>query len=210
MLSQIVSTAAVAAIVGLVGFAGSSLAGDGSCETKSSCPVKTEAVVMESKEGCEAKTGCTVQTETVGMDAKADKNIVQTAVAAGKFNTLVAAVKAAGLVETLEGGSFTVFAPTDEAFAKLPKETLETLLKPENKEQLKAILTYHVVAGEAKSSAFSKDSTVSKATVNGKNVEIKNTDGKITVNGANVIAADVQASNGVVHVIDAVILPPAN
>jgi uncharacterized surface protein with fasciclin (FAS1) repeats len=137
--------------------------------------------------------------------AAEDKTIVETAVGAGQFTTLVAAVKAAGLVETLSGpGPFTVFAPTDEAFAKLPAGTVEDLLKPENKEKLVAILTYHVVPGKV----LAKDVTTSSPkTVNGKEVAIKVDGGKVTVGGANVVATDVAASNGVIHVIDAVILP---
>jgi len=210
MTSRFVHAAALAVIVGLTGFAGSSLAGDGSCETKASCPVKAETVAMEGKSGCEAKGGCEVKSETVGMENKETEKatIVQTAETAGDFSTLVAAVKAAGLEETLSGGDFTVFAPTDEAFAKLPKETLDSLLKPENKEKLKAILTYHVISGETKSCCVEKDAMVKKETVNGKSVEIKNTDGKISVNGAQVVKSDIQASNGVIHVIDTVLLPP--
>lgn len=140
------------------------------------------------------------------MDYAEKADIVDTAVAAGKFNTLVAAVQAAGLEETLRGdGPFTVFAPTDEAFAALPEGTVETLLKPENKDQLVAILTYHVVAGKT----ISKDlagKTLSAATVNGAEVAIDGTDG-VKVGGANVVKADIWASNGVIHVIDAVLLP---
>jgi len=132
-------------------------------------------------------------------------DIVDTAIKAGKFNTLVAAVKAAGLVKTLKGdGPFTVFAPTDDAFAKLPKGTLESLLKPENKEKLKSILTYHVVAAKVPS----KDvSTTKVKMVNGQKANLKVKNKKVTINGANVIAVDIMASNGVIHVIDSVILP---
>jgi uncharacterized surface protein with fasciclin (FAS1) repeats len=133
------------------------------------------------------------------------KDIVDTAVGAGNFTTLVAAVEAAGLVETLKGdGPFTVFAPTDEAFAALPEGTVETLLLPENKDQLIAILTYHVVSGKVMSGDLSDGMTA--ATVQGGDITIGTTDG-VTVNGANVTAADIEASNGVIHVIDAVILP---
>lgn len=139
--------------------------------------------------------------------AEAPKDIVDTAVAAGQFNTLAAALKAGGLVETLKGaGPFTVFAPTDAAFAKLPKGTVEELLKPENKEKLVAILTYHVVAGKATSADVVKID--SAKTVNGKSVAIKVVDGKVKVNDATVTAADVAASNGVIHIIDTVLLPP--
>jgi uncharacterized surface protein with fasciclin (FAS1) repeats len=131
----------------------------------------------------------------------ANDDIVDVAVKAGSFNTLVAAVKAAGLVETLKGdGPFTVFAPTDEAFAKLPAGTVEDLLKPENKDQLVAILTYHVVPGEIMSSDLL--STTSATTVNGQKAPIG-----LRVGNANVIKADVDASNGVIHVIDTVLLP---
>ena len=135
-----------------------------------------------------------------------DKDIVDTAVGAGSFNTLVAAVQAAGLVDTLKGeGSFTVFAPTDEAFAALPEGTVESLLLPENRDQLVAILTYHVVPGAVMSGDLTNG--MEAATVQGAPVTIM-TEGGVTVNGANVVTADVAASNGVIHVIDAVILPP--
>jgi len=133
------------------------------------------------------------------------KDIVDTAVSAGSFTTLVAAVQAAGLVETLKGeGPFTVFAPTDDAFAALPEGTVETLLKPENKDQLTAILTYHVVPGKVMSTDLSDN--MMAPTVQGGDLTIM-TGGGVTVNGANVISADVMASNGVIHVIDQVILP---
>ena len=137
---------------------------------------------------------------------KASMNIVETASSNGSFNTLVAAVKAAGLSETLQGeGPFTVFAPTDEAFAKLPAGTVENLLLPENKEQLTAILTYHVVAGKVTSAQVVK--LTSATTVNGQDVDIFLKNGTVRVNGATVAAVDVMASNGVIHVIDEVILP---
>jgi uncharacterized surface protein with fasciclin (FAS1) repeats len=135
------------------------------------------------------------------------KDIVDTAVA-GKFNTLVAAVKAAGLVDTLKGkGPFTVFAPTDEAFAKLPKGTLEDLLKPENKDKLVAILTYHVVPGSVKAAAV-KDGLKAK-TVQGSEVSFKINGKDVTIDNAKIIKTDIETSNGVIHVIDTVILPPA-
>ncbi|MEM9783114.1 MAG: fasciclin domain-containing protein [Pseudomonadota bacterium] len=141
--------------------------------------------------------------------ARADdhsKDIVATAIAADGFETLVAAVQAAGLVETLQGeGPFTVFAPTDEAFAALPEGTVENLLKPENKDQLVAVLTYHVVPGKVMSSDLAGQK-VSPETVQGTTVDIDATSG-VTVDGATVVAADIEASNGVIHVIDAVILP---
>ncbi|MEM9049069.1 MAG: fasciclin domain-containing protein [Pseudomonadota bacterium] len=133
-------------------------------------------------------------------------DIVDTAVAAGQFDTLVAAVQAAGLVETLKGdGPFTVFAPTDEAFAKLPEGTVATLLMPENKDQLVAVLTYHVIPGKVMSSDIAGQ-TLSVTTVQGTDIAIDATSG-VTVNEATVTAADVEASNGVIHVIDTVILP---
>jgi len=133
------------------------------------------------------------------------KDIVAVAAGAGSFNTLVAAVKAAGLVETLQGaGPFTVFAPTDEAFAKLPKGTVEDLLKPENKEKLVAILTYHVVAGKVMAADVK---TMKAKTVNGRSLDVKVTDGTVTVDNAKVVKTDVAASNGVIHVIDTVVLP---
>lgn len=135
-----------------------------------------------------------------------EKDIVDTAIEAGSFTTLVAAVQAAGLVDVLKGdGPFTVFAPTDEAFAALPEGTVENLLKPENKDQLVAVLTYHVVPGKVMSTDLSNN--MMAATVQGAEVTIM-TDGGVTVDGASVVQADIGASNGVIHVIDAVILPP--
>jgi uncharacterized surface protein with fasciclin (FAS1) repeats len=135
-----------------------------------------------------------------------DMNIVETAVSAGNFTTLVAAVEAAGLVETLSGeGPFTVFAPTDEAFAALPEGTVESLLLPENRDQLVSILTYHVVPGAVMSTDLTDD--MMAATVEGSDIMI-DLDSGVMVNDATVIAADIEASNGVIHVIDAVIMPP--
>jgi uncharacterized surface protein with fasciclin (FAS1) repeats len=132
-------------------------------------------------------------------------DIVDTAVAA-RFQTLAAAVKAAGLVETLKGpGPFTVFAPTDEAFAKLPAGALEDLLKPENKAKLQSILTYHVVPGRVMAKDVVK--LDSAKTVEGNNITIRTANGRVMVDNANVVKTDVEASNGVIHVIDAVILP---
>lgn len=137
----------------------------------------------------------------------AKKDIVDTAVANGSFTTLVAAVQAAGLVETLKGdGPFTVFAPTDDAFAKLPAGTVENLLKPENKDQLIAVLTYHVLPGAVESSAIA-GKALDAETVEGSTVAIDATGGSVMVDGATVVAADVMATNGVIHVIDTVILP---
>jgi len=137
-----------------------------------------------------------------------EKDIVDTAVGAGSFETLVAAVQAAGLVDTLKGeGPFTVFAPTDEAFAKLPEGTLDELLKPENKEKLQAILTYHVVAGKVM--AADVVNLDSAASVQGGEIAIAVEDGKVMLNGSAMVAqADIETSNGVIHVIDTVILPP--
>jgi uncharacterized surface protein with fasciclin (FAS1) repeats len=134
------------------------------------------------------------------------KDIVETAVAAGQFNTLVKALQAAGLVDTLNGtGPFTVFAPTDAAFAKLPAGTLENLLKPENQEKLKAILLYHVVAGDVTSKQVVK--LHSAKTVGGQELTINTMGGKVMVDDATVVKAGVMATNGVIHVIDAVLLP---
>ena len=134
-------------------------------------------------------------------------DIVDTAVAAGSFNTLVAAVKAAGLVDTLKGdGPFTVFAPTDEAFAKLPAGTVEDLLKPENKDKLAGILTYHVVPGKVMAADIAGKETMAK-TVQGSEAKIVADDSGVKIDGAKVVTADVAADNGVIHVIDSVILP---
>ena len=136
-----------------------------------------------------------------------NQDIVDTAVGAGQFKTLATALKAADLVETLKGpGPFTVFAPTDAAFAKLPAGTVESLLKPENKEKLTAILTYHVVPGAVKAEQVTKLDEAK--TVNGAMVKISTEDGKVMINDATVVTADIPASNGVIHVIDKVILPP--
>jgi uncharacterized surface protein with fasciclin (FAS1) repeats len=144
-------------------------------------------------------------TALAGTAFAQDADIVDTAVGAGTFTTLVAAVEAAGLVETLKGeGPFTVFAPTDDAFAALPAGTVEELLKPENKDQLTAILTYHVVPGKVMSGDLSNGMTA--ATVQGGEVTIM-TEGGVKVNDANVTTADIEASNGVIHVIDKVIMP---
>lgn len=137
------------------------------------------------------------------------KDIVDTAIGAGQFNTLVAAVQAAGLEQTLRGsGPFTVFAPTDAAFAALPAGTVDDLLKPENKAKLTAILTYHVLPAEVMSSAVAGQ-TLTPATVEGKTVKVDGSmAGTVMVNDAKVVTADIDASNGVIHVIDKVIMPP--
>ena len=135
-------------------------------------------------------------------------DIVATAVEAGSFNTLAAALQAAGLVGALQGdGPFTVFAPTDEAFAALPAGTVESLLQPQNKDKLIAVLTYHVVPGRVFSDAAAKGATVD--TLQGQSVTTRSADGKVFVNDAQVIKADVDASNGVIHVVNKVLLPPA-
>lgn len=136
------------------------------------------------------------------------KDIVDLALGNEKLSTLVAAVKAAGLVNTLKGnGPFTVFAPTNAAFAALPKGTVENLLKPENKKALIKVLTYHVVAAKAMSKSLKRKQMV--ASVEGEKITITKGNGKVMVNGAEVVIADVKAKNGVVHVINKVILPPS-
>lgn len=140
------------------------------------------------------------QTQMSKMD------IVDTAVSTGMFNTLVAAVKAGGLVDTLKGsGPFTVFAPTDEAFAKLPAGTVENLLKPENKDMLVKILTYHVVAGNVPAAAVVKEKNI--ATVQGQPVTVKVKGGKVWIDKSTVVKTDVSATNGTIHVIDTVLMP---
>lgn len=153
-------------------------------------------------------TATTAMLAGAAMAQDATSDIVDTAVAAGDFTTLVAAVQAAGLVDTLKGeGPFTVFAPTDAAFAALPEGTVDTLLMPENRDQLVSILTYHVVPGAVMSSDLTEGMTA--ATVQGGDVTFT-LDGGAKVNDANITAADIAASNGVIHVIDTVIMPPAN
>jgi len=154
-------------------------------------------------------TGIFSSLSAIAGESKNDQqagDIVDVAIAAGQFNTLAAALEAADLVGTLKGdGPFTVFAPTDAAFAALPEGTVESLLKPENRDQLVSILTYHVVSGKvAASDVVNLDSA---DTVNGQPIAIRVTDGNVRINNATVIAADVVASNGVIHVIDTVILP---
>ncbi|MEM8610196.1 MAG: fasciclin domain-containing protein [Myxococcota bacterium] len=140
------------------------------------------------------------------MEAMPPQTVVTVAATAGDFNTLVAAVKAAGLVDTLNGeGPFTVFAPTDAAFAKLADGTVDSLLLPENKDQLVEILTYHVVPGKVMAADVVNLS--SATTVEGGDVAISTADGAVMVNDAKVIATDVEASNGVIHVIDTVLIP---
>lgn len=176
----------------LLAFGGSAAAQDTCPAAKSSCPASQSVAVST-----------VVHQDKVG-------DIVDVAVGAGKFNTLVAAVKAAGLVEALKGeGPLTVFAPTDEAFAKLPEGTVESLLKPENKDQLISILTYHVVPGKVMAADVVKLSEA--GSLQGQKIAIAVVDGKVQLNGSStVVATDIAASNGVIHVIDSVILPPAS
>lgn len=144
------------------------------------------------------------------VTARAADDIVDTAAKAGSFTTLVTAVKAAGLVDTLKGkGPFTVFAPTDEAFKKLPSGTLESLLKPENKEKLVSILTYHVVPGayDASTITAEKSKQFGIKSVQGADIAVDTRNG-VKVSGANVTKTDIKTSNGVIHVIDSVIMPP--
>jgi uncharacterized surface protein with fasciclin (FAS1) repeats len=148
-----------------------------------------------------------IAVSTLALSAQAyAADIVDTAVAAGSFKTLVAAVQAAGLVDTLKGaGPFTVFAPSDEAFAKLPAGTVEDLLKPENKDKLVAILTYHVVPGKVMAADVAGKETMAKS-VQGSEIKVNGMDG-VMVDGAKVVTADIAADNGVIHVIDSVIMP---
>lgn len=146
---------------------------------------------------------------SVFAGSMAKKDIVDTASEAGSFSTLLAAAEAAGLVETLKGeGPFTVFAPTDEAFAALPEGTVEDLLKPENKDQLISVLTYHVVPGKVMSGDLAGQKIMAE-TVQGGELSVNAMDG-VMVNDAMVVQADIETSNGVIHVIDAVVLPPAS
>ena len=168
------------------------------------CPV---AAAQKAKAMAQAKAQAQAHVQTVAFNADR-KDIVDTAVGAGSFKTLVAAVQAAGLVETLKGkGPFTVFAPTDEAFAKLPAGTVESLLKPENKEKLVAVLTYHVVPGKVMAADVVK--LTEAPTVQGSKAKVKVADGMVMIDNAKVVKTDIETSNGVIHVIDAVILPPA-
>lgn len=156
--------------------------------------------------GAEPASPETPTSASMSSSTAAKADIVATAESAGQFKTLLAAVKAADLESTLKGpGPFTVFAPTDEAFAKLPAGTVDGLLKPENKEKLRAVLTYHVVSGNVPSSQAVK--LTRAKTVNGKELRLDATSGGLEVNGAKVVKADVAASNGVIHVIDTVVIP---
>ena len=187
MKLKLAGTAAVAAVLILAGCASGS---DESESTETTAAAAEETMAEETTEDAAAEEPGTIVDVAVGNE---------------DFSTLVAAVQAAGLAETLSGdGPFTVFAPTNDAFAALPAGLLEALLLPENKDTLVKILTYHVVPGEVTSDMVTAGDV---ATVEGQNVTIT-TDGGVKVNGANVIATDVMASNGVIHVIDAVIVPP--
>jgi uncharacterized surface protein with fasciclin (FAS1) repeats len=169
-------------------------------------PVLVVAALCLAACGGGEAAGPAAQDPTTSGVTTAKSDIVDTATSAGSFKTLVAAVKAADLESTLRGpGPFTVFAPTDEAFAKLPPGTVEGLLKPENKDKLKAVLTYHVVSGKVGSEAAMK--LTSAKTVNGKELHLDASSGSLHVGKATVAKADVQASNGVIHVIDTVLIP---
>ena len=176
-------------------------------------PVSSTAMAGECPLAAAQKARAKAHVQTVAYKAES-KDIVDTAVGAGSFKTLVAAVQAAGLVETLKGeGPFTVFAPTDEAFARLPAGTVEKLLKPENKAKLVSILTYHVVPGKVMAADVLKLLETSKpsglvTTVQGAKAKVKVVDGAVMIDGAKIIKTDIETSNGVIHVIDAVILPP--
>jgi len=180
----------IGAAIAMLGIAGSAGAGDCSAtKTASTCAASQGAQVIEA-----------------GNSYSSRKDIVDTAVAAGSFQTLAAALKAAYLADDLKTeGPFTVFAPTDEAFAKLPKGTVETLLRPENRDKLIAILKYHVVSGKVPASDVVDLSNA--ATLNGQRIDISVADGAVMVDEATVIRTDVFASNGVIHVIDQVLLP---
>ena len=161
-------------------------------------------LVVATMLGLLAVLGSVASGPAKGAD-KSEKDIVDTAIGAGQFKTLVTAVKAAGLVDTLKGEEpFTVFAPTDEAFAKIPKDKLEALLK--DKKALNAVLTYHVVSGKVMAADVVK--LDSAKTVQGKSLAIVAKDGKVTINGVNVVKTDIVCKNGVIHVIDAVLMPP--
>lgn len=201
------SRGSVLAVILAFGVCGAYASNCGGGDKKAdSCDGKEQKKDHKKHEGCNhgkdaKKDGCGAE-----KAAKADADIVDTAVQAGSFGTLVAAVKAAGLAETLKGeGPFTVFAPTDEAFKKLPAGTVEDLLKPENKEKLAKILTYHVVPGNVMAADVVKLS--SAKTVNGKELSVKVDGEKVTVDGANVVKTDIKTKNGVIHVIDAVVIP---
>lgn len=175
--------------------------------------VTTSLLLTLALGGCgssnESTTAPAAETSSSSGSEAARSDIVDTAVAAGSFTTLVAAVQAAGLEETLRGaGPFTVFAPTDAAFAALPAGTVDSLLLPENREQLRSILTYHVVSGRVMASEAAAMSAA--PTVQGSSAPIVAVEGGLTIGGARIVTTDIACSNGVIHVIDAVMMPPAN
>lgn len=168
--------------------------------------VRPLALLLSLALGACASTSGTSARETATAQARASADIVDTAVAAGSFTTLAAALQAAGLVDTLKGpGPFTVFAPTDAAFAALPPGTVENLLRPENRDQLRAVLTYHVVAGDVRAAQVVNLSQAT--TVQGSAVRIRVENGQVKIDNATVVTPDVVCSNGVIHVIDHVLLP---
>lgn len=181
------------ASIAMIGISGQAIAHCGACDEEDN----HNTTIVDEKHASDKH----MDSEPVAL------NIVETAAGNSDFSTLVAAVKAAGLVEALSGeGLFTVFAPTNEAFEKLPDGTVENLLKPENKEQLKSILTYHVVSGEIKASDISDGATAIE-TLQGTTLDVTKTESGLTVDGANVTTADLKTSNGVMHVIDTVVMP---
>ncbi len=193
MKKLLLSFAAIATIV---------LSSCSETEKKAETATETPKIDTPAVDSPKVETGVMVG----GANMVPSKNIVENALGSSEHTTLVAAVKAAGLVETLSGaGPFTVFAPTNAAFDKLPKGTVETLVKPENKAKLTGILTYHVVAGAVKAADL-KDGQKIK-TVQGEELTVSVKEGKVMINGAAVTTADVISSNGVTHVIDAVLLP---
>lgn len=195
-----------AAALMAIAIAGSLVGVPADAKTCSSAAKASKAVVQPVSTTTTEVVPVTTEKPAAATKATASGTIVDIAAANASFETLVAAVKAAGLADVLSGkGPFTVFAPTDEAFAALPKGTLETLLKPENKAKLQKILTYHVVPGAVLSNSI-KPGQVN--TVQGQPVTLKTKGNRVKVNDANVVTADIQASNGVIHVIDRVILPP--
>jgi uncharacterized surface protein with fasciclin (FAS1) repeats len=194
-LLRVASAAAIASLsLGLV-----------ACSKDKTTDTTVAAAAAETTAAMAAETGAAETSAAAAADAGAPKDIIDTAVAAGSFNTLAKLLTDAGLVETLKGaGPFTVFAPTDEAFAKVPADTLAKLAA--DKAMLTKVLTYHVVAGKVMAADIKPGDV---ATVAGPNVTLSVADGKVMVNGATVTTADVAASNGVIHIIDQVILPPA-
>ncbi|WP_132999565.1 fasciclin domain-containing protein [Luteimonas arsenica] len=174
--------------------------------TRSTAPIRTLAIALALGLAAPLALAAPTADSASPAQTRAQADIVDTAIAAGQFKTLAAALQAAGLVDTLKGaGPFTVFAPTDAAFAALPAGTVDELLKPENKDKLVAILTYHVVPGSYPAARVAAMDTAT--TVNGDSVDIRATDGGVTVDSATVVKADVTASNGVIHVIDSVLMP---